>query len=50
MHREAFSRSLGSSPLCFSKVQLQQMSAANMFDVYDATLRRIADIHAPAST
>lgn len=48
--RDAFNRSLMSSPLCASEDELRRLSAAELFDIYDGTLRRIADHHAPAST
>ena len=50
VNREAFNSSLKSSALCTGEDELRRLSAAELFDVYDATLRQIADIHAPAST
>ena len=46
----AFSRDVRSSALCGSSDELRQMTSADLFDVYDGTLRQIADAHAPAFT
>ena len=51
MDRAAFNAALLSSPLCArSEDELRHMTSTELFDVYDATLRQIADDHAPAST
>ena len=51
MDRAAFNSALLSSPLCAcSEDELRHATSTELFDVYDATLRRIADDHAPAST
>ena len=51
MDRAAFNSALLSSPLCAcSEDELHHVTSTELFDVYDATLRRIADDHAPAST
>jgi len=51
MDRAAFNMALLSSPLCTcSEDELRHMTSTELFDVYDATLRQIADDHAPAST
>jgi len=45
---EAFTASIRSSELCDDVKKLQQLSADEMFDLYDGTLRRIVDEHVPA--
>ena len=51
MDRAAFNAALLSSPLCAcSKDELRHKTSTELFDVYVATLRQIADEHAPAST
>jgi len=51
MDRAAFNSAILSSPLCAcSEDELRHMTSTELFDVSDATLRRIADDHAPAST
>jgi len=50
VNREAFNNSLRSSVLCACRDKTRQMTASELFDVYDGTLRQIADTHAPAST
>ena len=46
----AFITSLRSSALCEDTDTLQQMSADELCDVYDDTLRRIVDQHVPSYT
>ena len=46
----AFNSVLISSPLCTSEDELCRMTAPELFDVYDATLRQIIDAHTPATT
>ena len=50
INREAFSRDLRSSALCVSPDELRQMTADELFDVYNGTLRQLADVRAPAFT
>ena len=50
INRDAFSRDLRSSALCVSPDELRLMTAAELFDVFDGTLRQLADVHAPAFT
>ena len=44
----AFTESIRSSELCDDVNKLQDLSADEMFDLYDGTLRRIVDEHVPA--
>ena len=48
--QETLNRALASSALCANEDQLRRITAVELFDVYDSTLRQIADAHAPAST
>src|SRR5664279_1393996 len=48
LDKAAFRRSILESCLCESSSQYSSSSAADMFDLYDATLRRILDDHVPA--
>jgi len=46
--KAAFRKSIQESPLCENVSQFSGRSAADMFDLYDATLRRVLDEHLPA--
>jgi len=48
--QETLDRALQSSALNASGEQLCRLSAAELFDLYDSTLRQIADTIAPSST
>jgi len=49
LDRGALVESLRGSVLCNDVGMLQQMSADELFDAYDSTMRRIVDQHVPAS-
>lgn len=49
LDRAEFRRSLKASELCVSVEEMRSKSADELFDIYDNTLRRLADYYAPAS-